>query len=667
MSKCPQYDCSRPDWIDLPLEPYPDISGRGVIAGFVGTTYFVLILVLGNYFLAYDPEVSPFKSGPGIYHHASVKNTWWRPNPVDVVFLRWLRQLVWSVVPMNVVTKWWEPRRARIADAFESCIRSLCDIQLMTGIAILISGFSTVNCGLSSYHWQIVVYLAWFACVTHLSGLTALRHYLHSRPWEKSIRYILALALLGGLLGAVIPTAFFDWRSSPETSIAKESTPAQCFLDFTQQFKYYNRCEVGHFCRRDRESFGETYALQAMVFSSGLLIISLITRTIKLFKSLTNIVHSRLQRPLRDRIQVFIIKGSSLMYAALSLIRRKAYRRKFSRNKQSISPTEILFKAMWITVSLNLDVSNSMLGEIYWLLVLLVWGTIRLVSSLAINDKMVSDAESTWAFGQILPVVLLVAPIITSIEAFAPENISGSLRPPRYNWPRARRDFSYDSPRNLAPEDAGSVTLAPLRLSILAPASEGNIAAATADDQELDSGATADSRPISLDGPNYDEAQWLGPCISSICAAVFTYTAICFGLTFNFLKDRTYEPQFPLVETWFGGIGIFFSVLLAYPATTMSTVFVGVYIDFWNRQAGRQHWSLASWLVFWTMGTVAYLVNLLPTILIFISVSASSSTEKYLNYSKYLIPWLLSFALYGTAALYSCFWGNIRLQPTSIA
>jgi hypothetical protein len=85
------------------------------------------------------------------------------------------------------------------------------DIQIITGVAILVSGYLSLRCGLSTYHWQLVVDLAWFSSVTHLSTLTFLRHYLHNRPKEKRLRVVAMLALLVLLSVAVGPTAHFAW------------------------------------------------------------------------------------------------------------------------------------------------------------------------------------------------------------------------------------------------------------------------------------------------------------------------------------------------------------------------------------------------------------------------------------------------------------------------
>lgn len=67
----------------------------------------------------------------------------------------------------------------------------LCDVQVVTGLGILISGFVLLRCGLDAIHSQIAVFLAWFSTVTHLSGLEVLRTHLNTYVWSKHLRFSL--------------------------------------------------------------------------------------------------------------------------------------------------------------------------------------------------------------------------------------------------------------------------------------------------------------------------------------------------------------------------------------------------------------------------------------------------------------------------------------------
>jgi hypothetical protein len=77
----------------------------------------------------------------------------------------------------------------------------------------MISGFSQLHCGISTYHWQRVVNTAWFACVTHLSCLTFLRdHLLHNRITQLwRIPGMVALTTM--IIYALTTTSRYDWQS----------------------------------------------------------------------------------------------------------------------------------------------------------------------------------------------------------------------------------------------------------------------------------------------------------------------------------------------------------------------------------------------------------------------------------------------------------------------
>jgi hypothetical protein len=98
---------------------------------------------------------------------------------------------------------------------FRESIIALADAQLVTGFALFISGYYSLKCGLSVYHWQIIVWLAWFSCLTHLAAMTSLRTYLYVHRTERSVRLFLTTALLGLLIVSILPTGHFE-LTSPE-------------------------------------------------------------------------------------------------------------------------------------------------------------------------------------------------------------------------------------------------------------------------------------------------------------------------------------------------------------------------------------------------------------------------------------------------------------------
>ncbi|KAI4275547.1 MAG: hypothetical protein LQ337_003152 [Flavoplaca oasis] len=111
--------------------------------------------------------------------------------------------------------RFWQP-------IFEKVVLLLSDYQLLFGIAILIAGFWK-HCEISTYHFSIVVDLAWFSN-THMTSLSILRCYLTERPtlrnWRVTIMMLMGIMMLVAL--AMVST--HGW----ETNI---SCPAQCLFD----------------------------------------------------------------------------------------------------------------------------------------------------------------------------------------------------------------------------------------------------------------------------------------------------------------------------------------------------------------------------------------------------------------------------------------------------
>ena len=76
------------------------------------------------------------------------------------------------------------------SDALQNAVLAFGDQQIVTGIAILVSAYAQIHCGLQLYHWQIAVDLALFSSITHLTTLTCLRGYFRERKSLRTIRLI---------------------------------------------------------------------------------------------------------------------------------------------------------------------------------------------------------------------------------------------------------------------------------------------------------------------------------------------------------------------------------------------------------------------------------------------------------------------------------------------
>lgn len=85
----------------------------------------------------------------------------------------------------------------------EAGVVSFSDQQAITGIAILVSAFTQIKCGLQCHYYKIAVDLALFSSITHLTTLTCLRNYLQQRPAIRTFK-LASMGVLAILLSVAI-------------------------------------------------------------------------------------------------------------------------------------------------------------------------------------------------------------------------------------------------------------------------------------------------------------------------------------------------------------------------------------------------------------------------------------------------------------------------------
>jgi hypothetical protein len=193
----------------------------------------------------------------------------------------------------------------------------MCDIQIISGLAIASSGFYALFQGLSSYHWQIIVYLTWFSTVTHLAGLTVLRSYFTQpsttasassghRKVHRAIRAFFMFALLCLLIAEMVPTQYFSWMYAPDRLYEEQENSPQP-RDFA--WCYY---QVGFGREKTREadgSFGVKFkgistaqaAAEGFISGVALISISFLTRMTTLFNIRWPKKLGKVLRHLRDK------------------------------------------------------------------------------------------------------------------------------------------------------------------------------------------------------------------------------------------------------------------------------------------------------------------------------------------------------------------------------
>ena len=93
--------------------------------------------------------------------------------------------------------------------ALQNAVLAFSDQQIVTGIAILVSAYVQISCGLQVYHCQVAVDLAFFSSVTPLTTLTCLRGYFQKRHSLRTLRLIF-MATIGIMLSVALGTTGYD-------------------------------------------------------------------------------------------------------------------------------------------------------------------------------------------------------------------------------------------------------------------------------------------------------------------------------------------------------------------------------------------------------------------------------------------------------------------------
>ena len=142
-------------------------------------------------------------------------------NTVDYGFLTWVRSHIIS----------WNPSR-RFDKAMEKSVLILGDLNVVTGIGILIAGYTQLKCGISAYHWQIMVFIAWFASFSFVSAMTFLQGYLRVNNTMRLIRISFMVVFVGLLVTALLPTGSRMWLNGypDDTEGFYPSMNAYCFF-----------------------------------------------------------------------------------------------------------------------------------------------------------------------------------------------------------------------------------------------------------------------------------------------------------------------------------------------------------------------------------------------------------------------------------------------------
>ncbi|CAG8958333.1 hypothetical protein HYFRA_00000690 [Hymenoscyphus fraxineus] len=305
------------------------------------------------------------------------------------------------------------PKLTRWSLAFRNTIIGFADQQVVTGISVIIAGAFQIQKGFSAYHWEVVVNLAWFSSVTHLITLTALRDDIHNHRIENNttrLRIIGMSTLMIILIVSMYPMGFILVYDFSDYYLPR-SIPIWCLYQPKLEWKYINRDPDFLIHKAAMQlSHVHTYNWTYIVIAYIALLYGFITRLIFLSKGKWNFQLPHLLTHRLNPIRMFenrMEKLKSLKHGGKHSIHR-------------VVEYKILRTNYAIAVS-SIDLYQSTLWETTWIFAALAWGTIRVFSTRdGIEDNPsygheegIKAQQDDWTFGQMVPVVLLVLPILT--------------------------------------------------------------------------------------------------------------------------------------------------------------------------------------------------------------------------------------------------------------
>ncbi|KAI2637983.1 hypothetical protein GGS26DRAFT_546024 [Hypomontagnella submonticulosa] len=347
------------------LQANPDISGIGVICAFTVSAGLTLLCCVGQSVL--EHRVSAFNNAE---------------------------------------------RRARWISALRGTIIGFGDQQLATGFSIIIAGYSQLQSGISSYHWELVCNLTWFSTVTHLITLTSLRTEIKSHRVAKWARIVFMGVLNVLLIITIVPTGYLF-----ADSYIPNGFPAWCLYRKDMVWEYYYDPDDAFY------PIYHEYNLSYILLAVLILGFGYVTRAWGLIRGENTILHGLFRLPINQPWIYFETRIGQLS-TQLEVSHSQSKLRRFD-----ISARLVALRCIYALIITCCEVFNSMIWEFTWLIFAFLWGLIRIYyfHVLGVNDDesdrlnldTIIAQERQWGFGQVVSVILLALPVTGFFEGYS--------------------------------------------------------------------------------------------------------------------------------------------------------------------------------------------------------------------------------------------------------
>ncbi|KAF5677349.1 hypothetical protein FHETE_1862 [Fusarium heterosporum] len=262
-------------------------------------------------------------------------------------------------------------------------ILTLSDQQLVTGLAILISGIANQN-SLYGYEYTIMTCLAWFSSTTHLATMDALRSYFTKHKSVRNIRVIGIITVLFMLIYAFVVT------TNVAVIYELRTVKVQCLFEDSTYVSYKSKLR-----------------LVAWILSSVLIVLGYVVRVVDLYPDeLSDIV--------KRAASLMKLNADSSAPPPSPSTTEQGWRARFESRRGAnkvLSIVRVLlrgskayntsFLSSLSTISFSFTFGLSQLSLYRWRLA-----------------PLLSPGTNNMDFGQLFPVFLLALPFLSAIETY---------------------------------------------------------------------------------------------------------------------------------------------------------------------------------------------------------------------------------------------------------
>ena len=292
-------------------------------------------------------------------------------------------------------------KRQQRIEALTRFILALSDQQLVTGLAIQIGALGS-RCSLSTFEFNVVVALTWFSFATHLATLDVLRDYFNQHYVVRNVRFAGMMMVVSLLLYESIIIGLYD---------VDAATPLQCLLEWRTP--------------SSSQSQGETLGVlvvSAFLASSSLTRLAQcqVGRQSFLFQEVTR--SSWLRGRILGNTAVPQLDADTRKRIAVEIETETRARRHRILLENDRAPATWPPASTW---NVGLEAySISFLSNLPVLLFCLSYGITQVSTTRWFFPPKLAEKANTVSFGQIVPLLLMLIPVLAAAEVYYGEQDS---------------------------------------------------------------------------------------------------------------------------------------------------------------------------------------------------------------------------------------------------